>query len=168
MVSNISMNRKVNTTTSMSKLRTLCHSNLQKMGSTECGRATKPPIFVMASPVLGSLITRPKAVVMRIPQRIPPRILAITRPEVMRRPTMASIAVPLVISPRPTSVESLCTMIPAFCIPMKAMNRPIPAPMDFLRVPGMALSSQLRILVTVRMMNRIPSSRTAVRANCQV
>ena len=174
-VSNISMNRKVNTTTSISQLRILWNSNWQKIGETLCGRDTscRAPASlcancVTAAPVAGSLITRPISVVMMIPMRMPPRTFSITRPAVIIKPIIATRAVPWVIFPRVTSVESEFTMIPAFCRPMKAMNRPIPAPMAFFKVPGMALMSQVRTLVTVRMMNRSPSRSTAVRANCQL
>ena len=173
-VSNMSMNRKVKTTTSISQERMLWNSNLQKIGDTLSGRDTSlmaPASLrtscVTASPVAGSLITRPMSVVTMMPMRMPPRTLSITRPAVIIRPIMPTSAGPWVMSPRVTSVASELTMMPAFCRPMKAMNRPIPAPMAFLSVPGMASSSQVRTLVTVRMMKRMPSSSTAVRANCQ-
>ena len=168
MVSNMSMKRKVKTTTSISSESTWLHSNLQKMGPTLSGTEIKPFSLVIASPVAGSLINRPIRVVARMPQRMPPRTLAITRPAVIKRPIMARRAVPSVIFPRLIRVASLLTIMPAFCMPIKAINRPIPAPMAFFSVPGMAFRSQERTLVSVRMIKRIPSKSTAVRANCQL
>ena len=59
-------------------------------------------------------------------------------------------------------------MIPAFCRPMKAMNRPMPAPIACFRVSGIAFRIHERTLVSVRIMNMIPSRKTAVSANCHV
>src|SRR5574344_541549 len=86
---------------------------------------------------------------------------------VMIRPIIASIGAPDVISPRLTRVASFFTMTPAFCKPMNAMKRPIPAPIAFLRLAGIALTIASRRLVSVSITNIRPSIRIAVRANCQ-
>ena len=174
-VSKRSMKRKVSTTTSISQLSMLAHSNLQKIGATLSGSDTSITLpaslrikLVMASPVAGSLITSPSKVVARIPISIPPLTLSMTRPAVMAKPIRLSRAVPLVMSPRLTRVASLLTMMPAFCIPMNAMNRPIPAPIAFLSVPGMAPRSHPRRPVMDMIMKINPSMSTAVSANCQL
>ena len=63
-----------------------------------------------------------------------------------------------------TSVEALPTTIPAFCMPMKAMNRPIPAEMATLTACGMASKMILRRPVTVSRTKTIPSTRTMTSA----
>ena len=121
-VSNISMNRNVRTTTSISQDNTFEKSNLQKMGPTLSGSDMKTALpvsgfltrLVTAAPVAGSLMTRPSAVEMSIPRRIPPLTFSITSPPVMNRPITPTRALPLVSSPRVTRVESESTMIPAF------------------------------------------------------
>ncbi len=175
-VSNMSMKRKVRTTTSMSQVKIWENWNLQKMGPMLSGSDMNMafPVsglrtrLVTASPVAGSLITSPRIAERRIPMRMPPLTFSMTRPPVITRPMIPTRALPLVSSPRVTRVESESTMIPAFWSPMKAMKRPIPAPIAFLSVPGMASRRRVLILVTVMMMNRIPSMKTAVRANCQL
>ncbi len=47
------------------------------------------------------------------------------------------------------------------------MKRPIPAPIAFLRLAGIALTIASRRLVSVSITNIRPSIRIAVRANCQ-
>ena len=166
-VSNMSMNRKVKTTASMSQLRIWLHSNFMKMGATLSGAEMTPENFVRAVPEAGSLMNRPMIAVTRMPIRMLPLTFRMTRAPVMTIPMMPSRAAPWVMSPRETRVESLFAMIPAFCRPMKAMNRPIPAPMACLSESGIAFRIQERTFVSVRMMNRRPSRNTAVRANCQ-
>ena len=95
-----------------------------------------------------------------------PRTFFTTSTDVTARPIIASSGLPEVISPNDTSVESLLLMIPAFCRPMKAMKRPIPAPMAFLSEAGMAFTMASRRFVSVRITKMIPSMNTAVRANC--
>ena len=48
------------------------------------------------------------------------------------------------------------------------MNTPMPPPMAFCRLRGMALMMCLRILVTVMKMLKRPQIKTMVRASCQV
>ena len=168
MVSNISMNINVNTTTNISNEKIWLHSNWQKIGETESGREATPLNLVMCSPVAGSLITRPSTAVASMPMRSEPGTFFTTRMPVSTRPIRASSAGPAVMSPRATVVASFDTMTPAFLRPMKAMNRPIPQPMAFFNEAGMESTMSLRTLVTVRMMKMIPSRSTAVSANCQL
>ena len=170
----MSRSSSVNTTTSISQVRIWENSNLQKIGEMLCGIdiiCTKP-VSVRAScvtgaPVAGSMTTRPMNVETMIPMSTPPFTRSMTRAAVTIRPSIATRAVPWEILPSATRVESESTMMPAFWQPRKAMNRPIPAPMAFFSVPGMAVISQVRTFVTVRMTKIMPSRSTAVRANCQ-
>ena len=65
---------------------------------------------------------------------------------------------------RLTSVAPSSTTIPAFCMPMKAMNRPIPAEMATLTACGMASKMILRRPVTVSRTKTMPSTRTRTSA----
>lgn len=70
--------------------------------------------------------------------------------------------------PRVIMVASLFTIRPAFCIPIKAINKPIPAEMACFRFMGMALTISSRTLKAVRSKKMMPSRNTAVSANCQL
>ena len=65
---------------------------------------------------------------------------------------------------RLTSVDSSLTISPAFCNPRNAMKRPIPAGIAFLTASGIAVKSFVRIPVTVRIINTIPSNNTSTSA----
>ena len=158
-VSNISTKRNVNTTTIISLVNILCHSNCQKIGSIEGGVLKIPSNLVIP-------IGIPINVVIRIPNSNAPLTPLTRRREVTTKPIIPSKAGPEVIFPMLISVASLFTMIPAFCSPMKEMNRPIPAPMAFFSVTGIASTIFSRRFVTVSNMKIIPSINTAVRANC--
>ena len=67
-----------------------------------------------------------------------------------------------------TSVESLLTISLAFCRPTKATNRPMPTLTALFRVMGMALKMPSRTLVRDSAMKMMPSTKTAIRANCQL
>ena len=56
---------------------------------------------------------------------------------------------------------------PAFCRPMKAMNRPIPTETARFKGRGMELKIASRTLVRERIMKMIPSINTAKSATCQ-
>ena len=60
-----------------------------------------------------------------------------------------------------TSVESLFTTICAFCNPINATKRPIPAPTPFFNAIGIALKIASLTLVSERIINIIPSTNTA-------
>ena len=158
-VSNISIKRNVNTTTTMSSVKILSSSNWQKIGAIDSGCDTTPLNSVTPIGIPISMVTR-------IPISIAPGVLRINIKPVITRPIRANSAEPPVMSPRVTSVESLATTTPALSKPMKAINRPIPAPMALRRLRGMAFTIASRTLVTVSRINTNPSSRIAVRANC--
>ena len=61
---------------------------------------------------------------------------------------------------KPVSVLSLFTIMPACCMPIKAMNMPMPTGMAWRTPAGMASNIFLRRPVTVRMRNMMPSSST--------
>ena len=63
-----------------------------------------------------------------------------------------------------TQVEASLTTMPAFCRPMKAMNRPIPAEMATLTSWGMESKMILRRPVTVSSTKMMPSNSTSTRA----
>ena len=65
---------------------------------------------------------------------------------------------------RLTSVAPSSTTIPAFCRPMNAMNRPIPAEIAVLTAAGMASKIILRRPVTVSRTKTMPSTRTRTSA----
>ena len=161
MVSNISTKRKVNTTMSISLVNICFHSNWQKMGSMEGGALNTPSNRVIP-------IGIPINVVSNIPRSRAPLTFLTSSTAVNTRPMIPNRAGPDVISPSPSSVTSLFTIIRAFCRPMKEMNRPIPAPMACFKVSGMALTIFSRRLETVSRIKMIPSIKTAVSANCQV
>ena len=159
-VSNISMKRKVKTMTTISMEKTLEKSNWQKIGETEGGTSTSPCISVMP-------IGMPMSVVARIPMSRLPGTFLMTSTLVRMMPITPSRAEPSVILPMVTKVASLAATIPAFFRPMKAMKRPIPAPMARFREAGIASTIIERIPVAERMMKMKPSMRTAVSAICQ-
>ena len=66
-----------------------------------------------------------------------------------------------------TSVEE-STDSPAFCKPVKAMNRPMPTETPFLSVSGMALKIASRTLVSDSTIKTRPSIKTASSATCQL
>ena len=109
----------------------------------------------------------PMSVVMTIPISRAPLTFLIRRKDVMTRPIIATPALPLNHDPLSSTRVAPPTMIPAFCSPMKAMNRPIPAAIAFLRLCGMLLTIASRILKNVRIRKIIPSQKIAVRAHCQ-
>ena len=79
---------------------------------------------------------------------------------------VAQVAVPekTLKEERLTRVAPSSTTMPAFCRPMKAMNRPIPAEMAVLTAAGMASKIILRRPVTVSRTNTMPSTKTSTRA----
>jgi len=87
---------------------------------------------------------------------------------VIRRPIMARPGAPLNQSALRETKVAPSTMIPAFCMPMKAMKRPIPTPIALFRFAGMLLTMASRMFAAVRIRKMIPSTNTAVSANCQL
>ena len=160
MVSNISIKRKVNTTTNISSVKMFSHWNLQKIGSIEDGADITPLKSVIP-------IGIPIAIVANTPRSIAPGTFLIYRKPVISKPMMPSNAGPSVMLPSVTSVASLLMMISDFCKPMKAINSPIPAPMARRIFLGMELTIASRMLVIVININMIPSKNTAVNAKVQ-
>ncbi len=71
--------------------------------------------------------TIPKIVVISIPIKIPPFTCFISSPTIIVSPVNPKITVGL-RDPNPTRVAGLATINPKFCIPINAINNPIPAP----------------------------------------
>ena len=70
---------------------------------------------------------------------------------------IATIAGPgVVIAPRSTRVAQ-STMIPAFCIPINAMKKPMPTLIAFLRLSGILLTIASLILKIVNTIKIRPS-----------
>ena len=157
---NISIKRNVRTTTTISTVKILSHSNLKAISEIDCGVETIPSQCVIPKGI-------PIAEVISIPSNMPPLIFFTTSQLVIISPIIARRVFLFVRSPIATKVDSLFTIIPAFCRPMNAMNNPIPALMAVFIVCGIASTIASLILVTVRSMNISPSMNTAVRANCQ-
>lgn len=57
--------------------------------------------------------------------------------------------------------------MPAFCRPMKAMKKPMPAPMAFFREAGMLFTMASRMLKKVSSRKMTPSQKIAVSAHRQ-
>ena len=108
----------------------------------------------------------PMMVVAMIPISRAPGTLRMTRMPVITRPMTDRSPAPEVTSPRSTSVAGLSMTIPPPLRPIRAMKRPIPAPIAFLSDRGRAFTIASRTFVRVSTMNMRPSMRTAVRANC--
>ena len=158
-VSNISIKSIVNTTISISILNTLLQSNWQKIGSIESGQATKP--FKSVNP-----IGTPMAVVTSKPISNAPRTFFTTRVPVISKPSKPSSGTGDIISPIVTNVALSLTIIPAFCNPIKAINRPIPTPIALRSDAGIAFTIASRRFDSVIRINITPSIKTAVSANC--
>ena len=94
---------------------------MQNIGSIDDGADVTPWNSVMP---MGMPIT----MVIRTPKSIAPCTFLIYRKPVISRPMMPSSAEPLVTSPSVTSVASLLAIMPADCKPIKAIKRPMPAP----------------------------------------
>ena len=92
-----------------------------------------------------------------------PLILRYISAAVTNRPMMASHAVGLRRSPRPTRVASLLTTIPALRKPRNARNAPIPAVMANFRLSGIARTMARRAPITLRTTNSTPEMNTAPR-----
>ena len=103
----------------------------------------------------------PTIVVMIIPRSRAPFTFLARRIPVTTRPIIATPAGPLYHVALSSTSVAPPTMIPAFWSPMKAMNRPIPAAIAFLRLAGMLLTIASLTLQNVRRRKMIPSTRIA-------
>ena len=86
----------------------------------------------------------------------------------MMRPMIATTAALFCILKltKPINVPVSVETTPAFASPMIAMNNPIPTATAFFKLSGIDLMIASRIPQIERIMNKIPSSNTAVNANC--
>ncbi len=84
----------------------------------------------------------------------------------MTRPASASSAVGLERSPRVTIVAGSALTMPAFCSPMKAMKRPMPAATALNRGRGIAPTISRRTPETVSSRNSTPDRKTQPSAVC--
>ena len=98
----------------------------------------------------------PMSIVIMIPRRIAPGTLRAYRKPVMISPMKARKAEPEVISPRATRVALSSTTTPALFRPINAIKSPIPAPMAFLRLIGIASTIASLTLVRVRTIKMRP------------
>ena len=130
------------------------------MGVIEGGMSIRPVIFVMP-------IGIPISVVAMMPISRLPGTFLMTSTLVMMMPMAPNRAEPSVIFPIVTRVAALAATMPAFFRPMKAIKRPIPAPMARFREAGMASTISERMPVADRMIKMKPSISTAVSAICQ-
>ena len=180
MVSNMSTKRKVKSTTNISNVNTLCHSNWNIIddisGTLKSILASNIEISVTMrvtstnwSPcctisVIGTII--PMTVVERIPMKMAPFTFLASKKPVTIKPIIARRAVPWVTSPIPTRVAGFVTIRPAFLQPIKAIKSPIPTDIACLTFIGILSMMASRTLKNVRIINTIPSKNTAVKANC--
>ena len=104
-----------------------------------------------------------------MPHRIEPRTLRACSTAVVSRPAKNTIR----------SGEAKCafnftaepgslTMTPAFCSPMNAMNRPMPAAIAHFMLGLTALKIISRRPASDRIKNKIPDTKTVPRATCQL
>ena len=114
-----------------------------------------------------SSATMPSTHVMRMPHRMAPFTPKYSMAPMMTTPISASATCGVAMSPSATRVEASAAAIPAFCRPMKVMNRPMPVVMPYFKFSGMQFTSVSRNLNAERMMKMMPSTRMAVRAICQ-
>ena len=110
-----------------------------------------------------------RKVVASMPTRIAPGTLRADNRTIEKKQKIASSGAGCVRSPRETGAPGTPSRtIPVSLSPMKVRKRPIPTAKLSLRLSGSASASQLRILRTVRIVNRTPAMKTAPRAACQV
>ena len=107
-----------------------------------------------------------------MPMRMEPFTFLMCSAAVTRTPTTHSSALmPLEVkfSRKSTSSTSVAppTHSPAFCRPMKAMNKPMPTDTPRFRLKGMALKMASRMLVRDSTTKIRPSTKTASSATCQ-
>lgn len=105
-------------------------------------------------------------VVTNIPRSIAPFIFRAINTPVTSIPTKDNAVLNDNILPKVTRVATLPTTIPAFCKPMKAMNAPIPHPIEQRKHSGMAAMIACRKRVTVSIKNATPETKTAPNAVC--
>ena len=185
MASKVSMNRNTNTNGSIAGDSAWNRSICKNVGASDGGADTRPlansnrctsiePVTTgdaaTASGSCGKTSFKPtvSAVAEAMPQRIEPRTRRANSTAVTSRPvknTIRSGDVKCAFSF--TAVPGSLTIKPAFCRPMKAMNRPMPAAMPFLRLGLTALKINSRRPTSERIRNSTPEINTAPSATCQ-
>ena len=96
-----------------------------------------------------------------------PAFSRVSSAAISTRPTTARMTLQDVTSPRPTSVASLVTTMPAFRIAMRARKKPIPAAVAILRERGKAFTIQVRIGNTEMRTKQTPEMKRAPSATSQ-
>ena len=113
----------------------------------------------------------PTAMAARVVQKMPmimaPFTLWAMSTAVRMSPKQVSRGSGFSMCPRVTKVALSATTIPAFFMPMKAMNMPMPTTMALLSARGTASMSICRIFVTVSRKKTTPDMKTAPRATVQ-
>ena len=160
MVSNNTMNRKITTTGIMATSKRPFRSICMNTGLISGGRSTTPWKVVRSK---GS----PARVVAIRPIRMAPFIFKAMNTEINTRPNRVKSAGPEDRSPILTMVPLAATTSPPCCIPMKAMNTPMPAGMANFKDKGMASKMASRSLNKDISRNSTPETNTAARAACQ-
>ena len=108
----------------------------------------------------------PTTAVMIIPKNTAAFTPLVIKMTVTIRPKIVSNVGPFEKSPKPTSVESFFTMRPEVCMPIKVINKPIPAPIAYFNCVGIKWINFSRSPVSVNRKKKIPEINTAPRACC--
>ncbi len=106
------------------------------------------------------------AVTTKILIMIAPRTFNWCKTTIIKNPNSANNTVGCLISPKPTKVAWLSTMIPAFFSAISARNKPIPPPIANLSDIGIALTIASRILKKLIARKTRPETKTAAKAVC--
>jgi hypothetical protein len=156
----MSTNKKAKTISSIPSERAPRMSNLNKTGD----QRLKLGHWIIPWGIWVTPKGRPTTVDMRIPHRIPPFTPRASRTPVTNSPMAATIGIGLLKFPMPKNVAGSAMENSALLKPIKAMNRPIPAPIAFLRVLGTASIIASLTLVNVSTTNTTPEIKTAPKA----
>ena len=113
-------------------------------------------------PIEPHIIPTPAVII--IPIKTAAGTFLTTMPSVIKIPKTANKTVGSCKSPRPTKVDGLEIIIPAFFKPTNAIKKPIPAPIANFSCLGIALMTALRIPVIEIRRNTIPERKTALNA----
>lgn len=109
-------------------------------------------------------VAYPTIVVANMPNKMPPGTFIAKSTTVKMIPATARRTMGLVKSLRVTKVASLSTIMPALFKPIKAMKRPIPLGIAFFKFDGMDFNIASLTLKKEKIINKIPSKNTAVKA----
>lgn len=160
-VSNKSTNKNENRTENISKLKTFEKSSLKAIGEIDGGSDTSDPSGRPVTPRI-----RDRIVDTKIPHKRAPFTFLVVKTTITIRAKKNTIDSLLEIFPKDRA-GSAFSIMPAFNKPISAINRPIPTDTAFLSVDGIELNIASLTPNRDKIMNKIPSKNTAVRANCQ-